>query len=255
MLASGSVRPPDILIGTIDVLAERAAAEFVAAVNRAAGAGRHARVAVPGGSVARAFFPRFSRLDVEWDRLDVFFVDERAVPPHDPSSNVALARTLWFTPARLPDDRVHPMFDGTSDLEAAASAYAATLARVAGVPLVFDLVLLGIGADGHIASLFPGRPSVDETRPVTVELNAPAAPPRRLTMTLPVLAAAGRVIMAAFGAGKRDAVAAALHPRSEMSPAAVVTRHARSVLWLLDPDAAPQAISAAEAPTHDKPLL
>ena len=196
-------------------------------------------LALPGGSVATTFFPRLARMDFDWSLADFFWGDERAVPPADPESNYAVARSLWLEPARVPASRVHRMPADAPDLQAAAAAYGRELAARAGTPPRLDLILLGVGPDGHVCSLFPGHPLLAERqRRVAAVEDSPKPPPRRLTLTLPVLAAAELVVVAALGRSKAEVVREALEDKRSALPLALVARQARRALFLLDPGAA-----------------
>ena len=220
------------------MLADRAADEVTRAVADAEARRRLMTIAVAGGSVARACFPRFARLAIDWNQVEVFFADERAVPPADPDSNYGLAHALWLAPARVPAPRVHRMFAaGIDDPAAAVDAYTAALHERAGTPPRLDVVLLGVGEDGHVASVFPGHPVAADERPVAFIADAPKPPPRRMTLTLPVLANADLVMIGALDASKRSAIHAALHDPVASTPAAVLARTARRVVWLIAPGA------------------
>jgi len=182
-------------------------------------------LAVPGGSVAVHVFPALAALPLDWDRVEVFWVDERAVPRDDPESNYSLADSLWLQPARVPATRIHRMPADAPDLEAAAADHAAEIERVLGPSGRFDVVLLGVGPDGHVASLFPGHAALRERRHSVVAVeDAPKPPPRRLTLTLPVLTSAARVVVAAFGQSKAQAIAQALKDGGPASPLALALR-------------------------------
>lgn len=220
-------------------LAEVLAARVEGASARALGERERFTFAVPGGSLAEAFFPRLAQVPFEWYRSDLFWVDERAVGAEDPDSNYALARDLWLRPARVPATAVHRMEGERKDLDGAAREYAAELARATGTPIVLDLALLGVGPDGHVASLFPGHPLLGETARAVASLgDAPKPPPRRLTLTLPVLAAARLLVIAAFGDAKAAVMAAALEDPASELPVARALRAARAALVLLDGEAA-----------------
>lgn len=229
---------PEIIIDTPTNLGERLAARIADEGLRAlASRGRFA-VALPGGSVARAFFPRLARDSFNWSRVDFFWADERAVPPDDPESNYGLARALWLTPAAVPAGRVHRLEADAADLEGAAVRAEDDLVHCLGRPPRLDIALLGVGADGHVCSLFPGHALLDEERKwVGVETASPMPPPRRLTLTLPTLAAAELIVVAAFGKAKAEVVRAALHDPNSTLPLAHVLHRAHRALVLLDPEA------------------
>ena len=204
-------------------------------------------VALPGGSVASTFFPTLTDLAVDWSRVDLFWIDERAVPPEHADSNYALASRLFLTRARVPAARVHRMLGELPDLDQAARRASDELRSVAGDPPRLDLALVGVGDDGHIASLFPSRPGTragspaeggrsGADEPVIAVHDAPKPPARRLTLTLPVLAGARRVIVGAFGRSKAAAMRRAF-TESDATPIAELLRRARSVLVLLDREA------------------
>jgi 6-phosphogluconolactonase len=169
---------------------------------------------------------------IPWDRVQVFFGDERAVPPGHPDSNFRMANEALLSRVAIPAAEVHRMKADAGDLERAADEYAARL------PDALDILVLGVGGDGHTASLFPRSPALRETKRRVVPASAPAAPERRLTITPPVIAAARRVIVLAAGRDKAEAVARALKGAgtAEETPA----RLARDGVWFLDRAAAAQ---------------
>ena len=191
-------------------------------------------LAVPGGSVASTFFPVLARLAIDWAHIDVFWVDERAVLPDHPDSNYALASRLLLQPAGVPPARVHRM-PGELDLEDAARRASDELLMVAGNPPRVDLALVGVGEDGHVASVFNRSAGLARgAQPVIAVRDAPKPPPHRLTMTLPVLADAGRVIVAGFGPSKSQVIDEALHGGGTQMPVAELLRRASSSIVLVD---------------------
>ncbi len=126
-----------------------------------------------------------------------------------------------------------------ADPEAAARAYAVTMVRILGAPPRLDLALLGVGPDGHVCSLFPGHPLLlEESRFVAVLDDSPKPPPRRMTLTLPALAAAELVVVAALGRSKAEIVRAAIEEPSSALPVARVARRARRCIFFVDAEAA-----------------
>jgi 6-phosphogluconolactonase len=234
-----TVGGPQIVIGAIEDLQREVVQEFEACAAEAIASRDRFAVAIPGGSVATTFFPALAASAVDWTCTDVFWTDERGVPPDDEASNYAVASRLLLGPARVPADRIHRMEGELPDLSVAATKAAATLATVAGKPARLDLVLLGVGEDGHIASIFSAHlaesASLAETRDQLVAPvhDAPKPPPDRLTLTLSVLVNARRVIVAAFGASKSAALREAIDG-VVATPVAEVLRHAGSVLVLTD---------------------
>ena len=230
---------PQVIVDKPPGLAEALAGRFVDEARKALDARRLFAVALPGGSVADRFFPRLAETALDWSRVHFFWGDERAVPPTDPESNYRAARTLWLEPAGVPATSVHRMEAEAPDAEAAARAYADTLTRVLGSPPRLDLVLLGVGPDGHVCSLFPGHPLLgEEGRLVAVVEDSPKPPARRMTLTLPALAAAGLVVVAALGGSKAEVVREALEGAGSELPLARVVRRARRCVFYLDDAAA-----------------
>ena len=167
----------------------------------------------------------------DWARTHLYFADERAVPPDHPDSNFRLARETLIDPLHIPPRQVHRMKGEYADLAAAAQEYEARLAA----PL--DCLVLGVGEDGHVASLFPGGAALGEReRRVAAVFDAPKPPPRRLTLTPRSIAEALEVMVLATGAGKARAVAAALEGGSEAD--ALPARMVRERSWWLDHAAA-----------------
>jgi 6-phosphogluconolactonase len=210
---------------------------------RARAEDRSLSVALPGGSVAETFLPVAARAQLDWTAIDWFWGDERAVPPDHLDSNFRVANDLLFSRVPIDASRIHRMRGEASDLSAAASDYELELMRMLGVPPRFDLVLAGVGADGHVCSLFPDHAALRETSRFVVAItDAPKPPPARLTLTLPALADTVLVI-AAFGASKTFAVAEALENRASNLPMALAARCARHALFLVDPPAAGRTAS------------
>ena len=193
---------------------------------------REMRIGLSGGRTPAGVYrllgtsPEF----VDWSGAHFYFADERDAPPSEPESNYWMARKLWFEPAGIPPDRVHRMKADAADLEASAAEYDALLAQ----PL--DLLVLGIGEDGHTASLFPGSRWLDERRRRVVPVyDSPKPPPRRLTITPRVIEEARDILVLAGGAEKAKAVAAALAEQGEVSR--TPARLARDRTWIVDEEA------------------
>ncbi|MFI5214247.1 MAG: 6-phosphogluconolactonase [Gemmatimonadales bacterium] len=212
------------------------AAELASWLARATGAAITARgrcaLALPGGTSPRAALTALGSgvpdSPVDWSRVDVYFGDERAVPPDDPDSNYRMVKESLLDRLRM-SPSTHRMEADRPDLERAAADYARLL------PERLDVLLLGMGPDGHTASLFPGSAALDEQRRV-VNVVAPKPPPVRLTITPPVIAAAREVAVLASGAEKADMVRRALEgPRAVRE---VPVQLAARGVWFLDPAAA-----------------
>ncbi len=210
----------------------RDAAGFVEGLIRAALAERpRCSVALSGGGTPLPMNRALARATLPWERVDFFFADERAVPPDDAESNYRGARESLFAPLALPDRQLFRMEAEAPDLDAAARAYEESL------PERLDVVILGMGEDGHTCSLFPGHASVEErTRRVLPVTDSPKPPPRRMTLGPTALAAARTLFMLVAGGGKAAAVRRALE---ETGPAREVpARLAREGTWYLDAPAA-----------------
>ena len=227
----------------VAALADDAAARLQAAAHAAVAARGRFVVALSGGSTPRALHARLVALGPDalpWRRTHVVFGDERCVPPDDAASNYGMARDTLLAHVPVPAEQVHRMEGERPPLDA-ARRYEARLRALAGAddaaPFV-DLLLLGMGADGHTASLFPGAPTLDERTRWVVPAEAPVGvtPRERLTLTLPALARARTVLVLAAGAEKRAAVARAEAEPADAPDALPVgrVRGRDATLWLLD---------------------
>ncbi len=228
------------------VAAEAAARELVEASKDALGNRATFCVALSGGSTPKRMFQALAGEElrglVDWKRARVFFADERCVPPNDERSNYRLAKEHLLDPLAVPPENVFRM-RGEEEPERAARDYEAVLRRELGAGRAaprFDLVFLGLGTDGHTASLFPGSRAVEEKRRWVAAIGAPELPERRLTLTLPVLNASRRVVFLVTGEEKRAAVAAVLAAKrgSSSLPASLVKPKRGSLIWILDKAAA-----------------
>ena len=179
-----------------------AAAELIAAEARRCAAGRGRFVlAVSGGRTPEAMLRVLASLAVPWDRVHVFQVDERVAPMGDPARNLTQLHECPLAHVPLRPEQVHAMPVQQADLDAAARSYAAVLCAIAGTPPVLDLVHLGLGVDGHTASLVPGDPSL-EVLEAEVTTAGPYQGRRRMTLAFPALDRARRVLWVVTGAEK-----------------------------------------------------
>lgn len=234
------------VLPTPAALVEAAADRIVAVARNAIRRRGRFVVALSGGSTPRLVYPLLAsspRVDaVDWSRVSFFWGDERAVPPDHAESNYGVARTMLLE--HLPglrSDAVHRMPADAPDRAAAATAYERTIRRLfAPNAPRFDLIWLGMGPDGHTASLFPGASPLGERLLLVVPATAPAtmAVAHRMTFTLPLINAARSVLFVVAGADKARAVQSVRYGSREL-PAAQV--RARSTLWLLDAHAAGRA--------------
>lgn len=196
-------------------------------------------LALAGGSTPRALYAALAGSEAEFARWVLYFGDERCVPPDDARSNYAMARGAWLGVSPHAPTRVHRM-RGEDPPERAALAYERGLRAALGEPPRLDLVLLGLGTDGHTASLFPGSPALAERERLVVTAEAPVTPVRRLTLTLPALHAARALLFLVQGSDKAPALRAVLAAEEDSPPlpARQVARGAARVTWLVDRDAA-----------------
>jgi len=177
---------------------------------------------------------------IAWSRVDVFFSDERAVPPDDPESNYRMVRLALLSRVPIPPGQVHRMEAERPDRDAAALEYERIL------PQPLDVLLLGMGPDGHTASLFPGAAALDERDRRVIPVVGAKAPAERLTITPPVIEAARTVGVIATGEDKAAMVARAVE--GAVTPKAVPARLARRGVWLLDQAAAARLTARGAAP-------
>ena len=187
-----------------------------------------------GGSTPRRAYALAAELDPDWRRVELWWGDERCVPPEDELSNFGMAKGALIDLLGEPPAALHRM-RGELGPDEGAAQYAEELGDT-----VFDLLLLGMGADGHIASLYPNQPTLDETERRVVGAEARLAPfVDRITLTLPVLCAAREVLFLIAGADKADAVAHAFAGEPTLDvPASLVRSHGGTTTVVLDRAAA-----------------
>jgi 6-phosphogluconolactonase len=248
-----------------EALAQAAAARLLTRLVEVQSARASACVVLTGGTIGIAMLAALaaspSRDAVDWSRLDLWWGDERFVPEGDPDRNDAQARAALLDQVPLDPARVHPMpaSDGPdgNDPEAAAARYAGALRAATlpgdhgGVPR-FDVLLLGLGPDAHVASLFPEQPALYESARTVVGVHgSPKPPPTRLTLTMPAIRSATEVWLVVAGEGKARAVHLALTETGWVQvPAAGARGRSRTVV-LLDEGAAsalPQGMSRLASP-------
>jgi 6-phosphogluconolactonase len=225
-----------------EATAERAAVEIARALENAREQRGVAHLALSGGSTPKRTYELLaSKLD-DWEGIDIWFADERCVPPEDAESNYRLAAETLLRPAAIDPARIHRM-EGELGPDEGAGRYAGALRAAfasdetgassdAPALPVLDLIALGIGPDGHVASLFPGAPTLDAgERALCLGVHeSPKPPPERITLSLAVLRAARRCLLLATGAGKADAIAAALAEPTKHVPASLLVRERLTVV-------------------------
>lgn len=248
-----TISPPQLLIFETAVeLYHVAAAYWRRLAQDAVEARGRFLLVLSGGSTPQPLYRRMAqppyREDIPWSQTHVFWGDERMAPPDTPQSNYGQARDLLLTHVPVPPEQVHPIPGGLEPEEAAAT-YAETLAhsarQLAGVERLwprFDLVLLGLGSDGHTASLFPGSAAnEEEQRPVqAVHANYGDRPADRVTLTSPVFNSARQILFLVTGDEKADALTGVLEGEDDPArwPAQRIRPESGRVSWLVDRAAA-----------------
>lgn len=243
---------PEVLVHhEAGLLAKAAAARLVTRMVDVQAAAGSASLVLTGGGIGTAVLAELAaapaRDAVDWGRLDIWWGDERFLPVGHRERNETGARQALLRHLDMDPARVHAM-PGTGgpdgdDPEAAAARYAAWLSRATrpedhGPVPSFDVLLLGIGTDGHVASLFPGLPALYDERPVVAVRGAPKPPPTRLTLTLPAIQCAREVWVLAAGTEKAGAVRLALSDVGPVQVPAAGARGRQRTLFLLDRGAA-----------------
>jgi 6-phosphogluconolactonase len=221
-------RPAPIVLETAEELELRAAAWLAGKINETLKDGGRCSLALSGGKTTGPIYRTLARMTLDWERVDFYFADERCVPPDHPDSNYLLVEETLLRPVKARPEQVFRMEGERQDRDAAARDYEAKL------PEALDVVVLGMGEDGHTASLFPGHSALEERKRRVLAVVGPKPPPWRLTLTLPVLTGARKVLGVVSGAGKRDAVRRVL--AGEDLPSARVT----NAVWMMDRAAAGQ---------------
>ncbi|WP_228984260.1 6-phosphogluconolactonase [Streptomyces sp. DH12] len=245
-----------------ELMAQAAAARLITRIVDAQADRGTASVVLTGGRNGNGLLAALrsapARDAVDWSRLDLWWGDERFLPEGDPDRNDTQARAALLDSVPLDPARVHtmPVSGGVhgTDVDAAAAAYAEELAAAVGpdetgaVP-VFDVLMLGVGPDTHVASLFPEHPAVRETERTVVGVHgAPKPPPTRISLTLPAIRSAREVWLLAAGEDKAQAAAIALSGAGEEQAPAAGARGRSRTLWLLD------AAAAARLPRAPQPV-
>jgi 6-phosphogluconolactonase len=236
---------PDVRVyPDLEALSREAAAGLVDVVASTISAGRQVSLVLVGGNTPRALYRLLAakhRHQIAWSRVHLFWGDERYVPPDDPHSNFRMARETLIEKVPIPPDNVHPMPTHLPVPDDAARAYETLLrTHFPGGRSRFDLALLGLGIDGHTASLFPNALAVDEHECWAVAARAPVEPAQRLTLTLPALNDAVRVWFLVAGSDKARALrlAVAEHSDPRHCPASGVRPTEGTVTWWTDRRAA-----------------
>ena len=239
-----AMEPEIIIVPDAPALARRAAQRFTDLAGQALELRGRFIAALSGGSTPGALYRLLAaepyRSQISWEQVHLFWADERCVPPGDPGSNYRLAYENLIARTPIPPENVHRV-RGELEPRLAAQAYDRELQDFFfGPPPRFDLVLLGLGSDGHTASLFPGSDALEETERLAVAVTAfyDDRPARRVTLTLPALNAARHLLFLVSGGEKAEIVHTVLDDATAHLPAQRVCPIAGELTWLLDAAAA-----------------
>ena len=235
------VKPDVRIYPDLGALSRAVARSLVEQINSSVTTGSIFSLVLAGGNTPRALYQLLSaeyRERIPWRQVHLFWGDERYLPPNDPRSNYSMAEKSLLSQVPIPLGNVHPMLTGFPKADEGAQAYEGVLRTYFNSSWPhFDLVLLGLGAEGHTASLFPGSAALDEQQRWVVAVEAPAEPPLRLTLTLPVLNHAASVYFLAAGSEKARALQQA-STGAPNCPAAMVRPPGGKVVWWADESAA-----------------
>jgi 6-phosphogluconolactonase len=223
--------------------AEACAHHVVSVLDETLAGQEFATLAVSGGTTPRLLFDKLAATRFPWDRVHLFFVDERCVPPTDPASNYKLAEEHLIHPTHMPHRHVHRI-PGEVPPKVAAARYSAEIRDFFGLDEGemphFDLIHRGMGADAHTASLFPGDPLIEDREGIAAAAFVEKFNQWRVTLLPGVLLAAKHTVFLAAGADKAEAVRAVFHEEYDPKkyPAQMASHHGRGVSWFLDESAA-----------------
>jgi 6-phosphogluconolactonase len=229
-----------------DTLSRDAAQYIVRLANESVVLHGRFTIALSGGTTPRKLYGMLGdepyRSQIDWALVDIFWSDERCVPPDSEDSNYLLAQQVLLNKIPIPAAQIHRMPADELDRDTASQAYTNAMRRVFatnGIPS-FDLIQLGMGPEGHTASLFPHQASLHEQQRLVMPVSVPKPPPPRLTFTPPILNAAHNILFLVTGADKADAVQAVLEDEynPDEYPAQIVRPTNGEVVWMLDTKAA-----------------
>jgi 6-phosphogluconolactonase len=226
-----------------DAAAEACTHHVVSVLDEALAGEELASFAISGGSSPRILFDKLAKIRLAWDRVHIFWVDERCVPPIDSQSNYKLANDHLIQPAHIPQRNIHRIV-GEIEPQKAAARYAADIREFFGLEEGelphFDLVHRGMGPDAHTASLFPGDPLIDDRENIAAAVFAEKFHQWRVTLLSGPLLAAKRTVFLVAGDDKAQMVRAVFNEPYDPKkyPAQIATHHGRGVAWFLDQPAA-----------------
>ena len=237
-----------------DTLSHEAARYIVRVASEAITQDGRFTIALSGGSTPRKLYGLLGnepyRSQIDWNRVDIFWSDERCVPPDDPESNFLMAQQVLLSQIPIPPAQMHRMPADQTDRNAASYTYTLDMQQsfgTDGIP-AFDLIQLGMGPEGHTASLFPHQASLHEQQRIVMPVSVPKPPPDRLTFTPRILNAASHILFLVTGTEKQDAVQAVLEGEynPDEYPAQIVRPERGEVTWMLDTQAAGKLTKATQ---------
>ncbi len=258
------MRPPEIrIVNDTQELTREAADLFLWLGQHAVADTGCFRVALSGGSTPKAFYGALTEAapsgQLDWSRVEFYFGDDRCVPHDHGESNFALANEHLFRPLKIAQDKVFRMEGEAASPDAAAAGYEAALRKQFGVDAPawprFDLILLGLGEDGHTASLFPGTSALGEETRLVVTSTSPKGIPTRLTFTVPLINQAKVVVFLVAGSGKASPVRGILEPAGSAVhfPGGLIRPTAGRLIWILDQAAASElAVTKQQLQSHEE---
>lgn len=229
-----------------DTLSHAAAQYIVHIAQESIAKQGHFTIALSGGSTPKKLYGMLGeepyRSQIDWAHVDIFWSDERNVPPNNSESNYLMAQQVLLSKIPIPAEQVHRMPSEQEDRDAASLAYTIEMKNTFGtddIP-IFNLIQLGMGPEGHTASLFPHQPSLHEQQRLIMPVSVPKPPPPRLTFTPRLLNGAEHILFLVTGAEKADAVQAVLEGdyQPDEYPAQIVQPTKGEVTWMLDTAAA-----------------
>lgn len=226
---------PGMLVATptADEVAREAAWRIAKVLRDSLKKNGKASIALSGGETPRATYAQLAREeDIAWTAIDVLFVDERCVAPDHPRSNFRLAKETLIETARIPAERVHRMKGDAKDPDTAAREYEEIVKSCSPI----DAMILGIGDDGHTASMFPGEDTIEITDRKVVAVPAKGEREARITVTSPVIVEARNIFVLAVGGKKTDALDRvwSLGGKKKDTPARIIRENRGSIMWLID---------------------
>jgi 6-phosphogluconolactonase len=241
--------PRRVVLSGPEAVAREAANRILKIAGEAVSERNEFRVVLSGGSTPRRLYEMLAaepfRTRLAWSRVRFFWGDERCVGPDDPDSNFRMAREALLDPLGVTESNIHRMRGEASVPDHAAREYETDMRKLFGLgpdapPPAFDVVLLGMGADGHTASLFPGTDGLRETKRWVVANPVPKLNTTRLTLTVPILNRAARIIFMVTGADKSKALSEVLEGpfEPERLPSQLIRPESGNLVWIMDEAAA-----------------